>query len=350
MTTIVDNEGIEVRPVLSCELCGKEGERIYAKLRDRGFHAPGVWDIMRCSNCGLGWLNPRPFQEEIFKLYEDYYKKYVVTRAQTHTTPRLRRKIQKSVLATHLGYNDLLYSWKTQILGRLVSKFGPVREKVERGVMYLKSVEGGKLLDVGCGTGSFLAKMRDLGWEVIGVEPDSQAADIAATKYGVSIYKMTLEEAGFAKETFDAITMNHVIEHVSDPIAILEECRRVLKPGGTIAVVTPNIKSLTHRIFRETWELLDPPRHLYLFSPSSLRACARKAGLQVLQIQTKTNWAQGAWICSRTIHRNGALPGGQPKKISTQLYIEGQLNWFLQYVLNLILKDIGEELILIAKH
>ena len=128
--------------------------------------------------------------------------------------------------------------------------------------------------------------MSKKGWLVEGVDLDSQAVEAARAKYGVNVYNGRLEEINYPSHSFDAVTMNHVIEHIHDPIALLQECHRILKPGGILVVVTPNINSWGHRKFGQNWRDLDPPRHLYLFSQKLLLECASRAGFN--DFKTKT--------------------------------------------------------------
>ena len=107
---------------------------------------------------------------------------------------------------------------------------------------YLKADDRGRLLDVGSGNGLFLHQMKRLGGAVAGVELDGRAASVARAKFGLEVFEGPLEEATFPDEYFDAITMNHVIEHVLDPVGLLKECRRVLRPGGKLVVTTLNIQ------------------------------------------------------------------------------------------------------------
>ncbi|WP_353686677.1 class I SAM-dependent methyltransferase [Thermodesulfovibrio sp. 3462-1] len=151
--------------------------------------------------------------------------------------------------------------------------------------------------------------MKGLGWKVVGVDPDSKAVQIAREEFDLEVFQGTLEEAKFPDNSFDVITMNHVIEHVPDPIVLLTECRRVLKPEGKLMVVTPNIGSLGRRLFGEYWLHWDPPRHLFLFSPKSLRTCAERAGLIVRAIWTTSKGARFLWEASYLIKRDGNLPG-----------------------------------------
>lgn len=232
-------------------------------------------------------------------------------------------------------------------IGKTLSRIGPIREMVELSVMTLKRLPQGKLLDVGCGNGQFLAMMQDLGWEVVGVEPDGQAVKAARACLGLSVYEGTLEEAGFPEDSFDAITMNHVIEHVWDPISTLRECRRVLKVGGRLVVITPSIWSLGARLFSKAWLPWEPPRHLFLFSPRTLQECAEQAGLRVLKLWTTARSAH--WICSASysIRRNGTLPGGLLQRQSLWLQFAGFVFQLVEYGLCWV-TDAGEEIVLIA--
>ncbi|MEN3036859.1 MAG: class I SAM-dependent methyltransferase [Candidatus Methanosuratincola petrocarbonis] len=135
-----------------------------------------------------------------------------------------------------------------------------------------------------------------------------------AKKLGLEVIGGNLEAAEFPSRHFDAITMNHVIEHVPDPIGTLKECCRVLKPGGKLVVVTPNIGSMGYQVFGEHWRGLEVPRHLHLFSPRSLRTCAERAGLRVSDLRTTARNARFMYYASAIIRRDGALPGGSPAR------------------------------------
>ncbi|MDH4231879.1 MAG: class I SAM-dependent methyltransferase, partial [Nitrospirota bacterium] len=95
-----------------------------------------------------------------------------------------------------------------------------------------------------------------------------------------------LEALGLPDETYDAVILNHVIEHVHDPVQLLTECRRVMKPDGLLTAVTPNASSYGHSYFLSRWRGLEPPRHLHLLSPSNLQKIAEKAGFSTIKIWT----------------------------------------------------------------
>jgi len=160
--------------------------------------------------------------------------------------------------------------------------------------MYLADRKPGKLLEVGCGNGQMLRRMKDEGWDVTGIEIDAQAGIFAQLAVGAaSVYIGSLEEAALPDDSFNAITMNHVVEHLHDPIGVLGECYRILKPGGRLVLVTPNTQSLGHARFNRNWVGLDPPRHLYLYSPSSLSTLAQQAGFGEVNIWTTPANAYG---------------------------------------------------------
>jgi SAM-dependent methyltransferase len=167
-------------------------------------------------------------------------------------------------------------------------------------------------LDVGCGSGDFLLRMRGRGWEVLGVEPDPVAA-AAARRSDLDVRDGMLADAAFADDTFDAIVLSHVIEHVHDPIALLRECHRVLRPGGVLVMMTPNLSSVGHRRFGADWRGLEPPRHLHVFSVEALAACVQRVGLVLSEVRTSARMVRGIWWVSRTIQHHAGRRKRPPR-------------------------------------
>jgi SAM-dependent methyltransferase len=133
---------------------------------------------------------------------------------------------------------------------------------------------GSRVLDLGCGSGDWLAYAQKAGWSTAGVEPDPKAQRLGRRR-GIDI-RESLED--FADETFDAITLSHVIEHVHDPMETLRTCRALLAPGGMIYVDTPNLNAVGHGIYGRYWRGLEAPRHLVLFTRLGLRRALERAG------------------------------------------------------------------------
>lgn len=342
------NEGVRTQKASICLLCGKKGIPLYQNLRDCLFCVPGVWTLVRCLGCRLVWLNPRPIPEDVRKLYTEYFTHVPPRRVNTRLTP-LRRAIKRAVLASAFGYKQLAHGSVERTVGRVFSWVGPLREMVGQDVRWLDAPPGRRrrLLDVGCGNGRFLARMLDLGWKVVGVEPDHQAVNVAWEKLGDDVFRGTLEEASFLEESFDAITMNHVIEHLWDPVSTLKECHRLLKSGGRLVVVTPNLYSLAHKLFREAWRGLEPPRHFFVFSSHSLQACAKRAGLRVLKLSTTARLSRNIWASSRLVHQKGGLPGGSLTRIGWWLRLEGLAFQAVEHGYSRF-RDVGEEIVMVA--
>lgn len=149
----------------------------------------------------------------------------------------------------------------------------------------------GRLLDVGCGTGTFLHLARRHGWEVAGTEFSAFACG-AARAAGLSVHEGEVWDATLPPQSFDVVTSWHVIEHARDPRRVLEECRRLLRPGGWLFLATPNLRD---RFFQAAYlaargrrpPLFVPDErepHLYFFDRDSLRRLAAEAGLQVIRV------------------------------------------------------------------
>lgn len=302
----METDSIRATPAPVCALCGAAGEVLYRGLRDRSYAAPGEWALRRCTNpiCGLGWLDPRPLEEDIGKAYQTYY---------THQQPEPGAAwLRDAVWAVWHAYLGVRFGYRQGVGPRWRRWVAPLarlhpggQDELEAAAMYLHAPAApARVLDVGCGSGVLLARMKALGWEVEGVEVDEAAARLARAR-GVSVRVGTLAAQCYPENHFDAVHSAHVLEHVHDPAGLLRECARILKPGGRLVVLTPNFASRGHARFGAAWLNLDPPRHLFLFTPATLRRLVEQGGLTVDTLRTT---ARNAWVygaLSRRIERTG---------------------------------------------
>lgn len=286
-------------------------------------------NVCENSQCGMMWLDPQPLQADISQAYTRYYTHGAETNA-----PK-RSILIRSILKLRKGFLPL---WS------LISPIQRERQRVL--LMYLDKTRPGKLLDVGCGDGARLLRMKELGWEVQGQEIDPQAAAKAQEKLGDAVRLGEFKAIRYPSEYFDCITMNHVLEHVHDPVELLTECHRILKPGGTLVAVTPNAKSFGHDYFKAYWRGLEPPRHLNIFSPKAAEKAAKKAGFAVCQVWTTIanagSFAYGGYAIKSGGHSDGRLIATIHRRLAIELF---RLHIFFRFLLS---RDQGEECVVWA--
>jgi 2-polyprenyl-3-methyl-5-hydroxy-6-metoxy-1,4-benzoquinol methylase len=336
-----NRDEIRVEEVPRCPMCDGLGPFVYEGLRDRYWDAPGVWSYRRCTSCSHLWLDPRPIREDVGKLYASYFT-HGIERPDPFTGdgiwPRFRRGVMES-----LGYPGIVRDRTERLFGRVARLVPPVWEECEELCRSVAGPPRGVLLDVGCGDGTYLRTMRDLGWKVRGLEPDARAASVARAQ-GLDVIEGAVESSLRDREAYDVITMTHVIEHVVDPAQALATLRDALRPGGTLLLITPNAGSLGHRRFGASWYHLDPPRHLQLFTVANLAARTKAAGLEILRWRT-TGRGHLVYDASRSIERTGRFDLRDPSRQASR----GDQSFRLfEEVLLLAKPDWGEEILLFA--
>jgi SAM-dependent methyltransferase len=284
-------EGLE--RVSRCPTCDSAARHLlYSNLVDRSYScAPGAWKLFRCEGCSCAYLNPRPDQQTAHLAYASYYDgaDESLPREPTGIWRRMRRGLRNGYLNSRYGYDVRPAS----PLGPLAARLSPRhRETADEHVRNLRKPEGkARLLDVGCGEGEFLAGMQALGWSVEGIEPNGEAVSIAR-KRNVPVVQGTLADVDLADARFDAVTFRLAFEHLHDPFAALQACRRALKPGGVLWIATPNLASEGHRLFGENWIHLQPPRHPVVHTPDSAMLLLARSGFKLTALLPSR---QAAW-------------------------------------------------------
>jgi 2-polyprenyl-3-methyl-5-hydroxy-6-metoxy-1,4-benzoquinol methylase len=304
-----------------CPLCQREGRWLHRDLPDRLFGAPGLWSIRQCGNldCGLLWLDPMPLAEDLPLAYQNYFTHHDKPAERTGIVHRLYRL--------------------------LLSLSGLASQRTKLRTFFLRNTPRGRLLEIGCGNGERLAEFRSMGWEVEGQEVDVTAA-ARATARGLRVHLEALSNLSLTENSFDVVVMNHVIEHVHEPLALLRECQRVLKVGGQLKILTPNTASLGHRRFGPCWMALDPPRHLHLFSPTTLQQLVSSDGFRDCRVWTTAANAQFHAEGSLAIQRTGRHQFGPSPGLT--LGIRSLLFQLRASVTLLTCKNSGEECFLTA--
>jgi 2-polyprenyl-3-methyl-5-hydroxy-6-metoxy-1,4-benzoquinol methylase len=290
-----------LEPVATCPVCGSaKREILFDDLADRTFFvAPGRWTLKQCTDCRTGYLDPRPTADTIGLAYTNYYTHERVEQVAAEKLSPLRLWQRK--LAN--GYKNRRFETRLEPS----SNFGPIvaslmpenRLILDRQFRELERGKAGRVLDIGCGDGSFLDAARAMGWEAVGTDFDLTVVE-QARKRGLEVYQGTLDDV---PGTFDAITLSHVIEHLHDPVGTLKECYSRLNRGGFIWIETPNIDALGLQRYGPHWRGLEPPRHLILFNRQSLKQALADAGFGAIEELAQPSVVEGLWTMSERIAR-----------------------------------------------
>lgn len=304
------SDGLEGLP--SCPVCSAiNREIIHEGLTDNVFFcAPGKWNMYCCESCKSAYLDPRPSVDTISLAYQYYYTHDdVPTYSSLSFLGKLRRKLANGYRNHRYGTQD----FPASIIGILASSLMPgVRADIDAGMRHLPKIAAGKrLLDLGCGNGSFLLRARSAGWDVVGVDFDANAVN-AASRQRLDVRLGGVETLDPSIEQFDVITLSHVIEHVHDPIKVLQACYTLLKPGGYLWLETPNIASEGHRIFGESWRGLESPRHLVIFSLEAMHDALGIAGFAEVEDQPYRS------LCNDIFNHSKAISDGFDQSLMPQ--------------------------------
>lgn len=244
----------------SCVLCGCKTTRfLYPHL-----------DIIRCAECGLVRLQHLPNKEEVRQIYSESYF--------------------RSVDSGSIGYDDYVADQK-KISKTFHRRIGEIEKWAGK---------KGSLLDVGCATGFSLAVARERGWTARGIEISDYACNFAIRHLQVDVKCGTFSDNQPVARSFDVITMWDYIEHCLDPVHELELANRSLKPGGLLALTTPDIASVPARLWGPRWMGIKDKEHLYYFSPATIERLLRNTGFQVVRLEHVGKYVDISFFIKRT--------------------------------------------------
>jgi len=247
---------------VKCNVCGHQNGEFLFKNKDRFYGCPGKFNVYRCPQCGLIYLNPRPQDMTIY--YPSSYEPYAI-QPQKDYYQFLFQNLCHAYYQKHRTIIDQIKALCYQILYPAI----PLKYQ-------------GKILDLGCGTGAFLYHLKKQGWDVYGLEWSQRAVQFAREKLKLkNVREGKIEELKYPPEFFDVITMQHVIEHLEDPKAILKKIHQILRPQGLLLITTPNAAALNFQLFKQYWFDLETPRHLHLFNPFNSQKLAHTTGFSI---------------------------------------------------------------------
>jgi len=275
---------------ISCNLCSSNSLKAFLKTKVSDITKTS-FDLVKCDNCGLVFMNPRPAKGEQI----DYYSGQDTSQIKIpdfdgnkKIAAKISQWINKAILETHYGYSHLgnSRSFLIKIIKYILTFPFYVRQVlIGKDIYIIPFAEKGKMLDIGSGTGRNALGFKRLRWEVVGIEPSREVANFARQNVGMEVLNGDFEKIDLPVESFDAVLMINVLEHLHNPLESLNKIHTILKPSGMVAVRVPNIESLEFNMLRENFIFIDAPNHLYHFSPHTLRQLFKKSGLKITKLK-----------------------------------------------------------------
>jgi SAM-dependent methyltransferase len=257
----------------SCPLCASPAPCVFlhASQLDR---IPGTeYTYLRCRNCGFVFLDQKVSPE-----------------------------------ASHYdesGYYDRRASLLADVIEPLMNLLNRLRLLI---VERAWRRPPGRILDIGCGKGRFLAQARKAGWECMGIEPTERSWRVAVQEYGLDVVTKPLKDDHFSPQSFEVVTLWHTLEHIPDPVSVMSSAYRWLVPGGLAVVAIPNIASLQARLGGSLWFHLDPPRHLSHFTPKTANRLLVSCGFENPQVRFFYPELNGFGMIQTVLNRLGLSP------------------------------------------
>ncbi len=265
-----------------CAICGSTEVVELLAAPDRFHWRKEIYQLVRCRKCTCVSLASPPQPEEMGVHYDEDYHNAIVAS----------------------GGNSNRGRWKNE--QALISRYK----------------QRGAILDVGCSSGGFLSTMKSNVWKLYGIEMEESTAVKARAATGAQVFVGDAVEAPFPPETFDVVTSFDLLEHMYDPVEFVKKVRTWLKPGGIFVALLPNIDSWEAQLFGSYWYGLELPRHLFHFTPKSLRHLMAAEGFEEVYLATPPiSYIERSvgYVCSRLIEKVGLVPTPQAKPTATSL-------------------------------
>ena len=232
----------------ACPLCDSTQIAPFLTASDRFHMRREMYQLLRCSLCSAVWLDQPPRPDQMAIHYDHDYHEAITTAGEAYPETRWGR------------HREVIARYK----------------------------QGGAILDIGCSSGAFLRAMKGESWKLHGIEMEASTAERARAATGAEVFVGDVDDAPFRPESFDVITAFDLLEHVYRPRQFLGNVMRWLKPGGIFFTMLPNIDSWESQLFGSYWYGLELPRHLFHFSPRSLRHLLTDLGFEELLVMTST--------------------------------------------------------------
>ena len=261
----------------SCRICGYSVAEFLFKVESKRY-APGEYfDLHRCGKCSGIYIRPLLEFSDLKKYYPVSYKPHDPKRTKPcNARESIAKPLRKYIYGRRFNPRGTKINTIRKLLSWMLDKV------TYRSFPFPKGE--GKLLDIGCGNGTYLAAVKELGWRGFGVESNRSSARYANKSMGLEVQAEDFEVVVYPEKYFDVITMWHSLEHFSDPKKIIGKVRKLLKDDGILMIGIPNFSSLDRKLFKESWNGLEIPLHAWHYTPGSLHYLLQDSGFEIRRI------------------------------------------------------------------
>lgn len=267
-----------------CPLCSSSQVFPFLTAPDRFHLRRDLYHLLRCQSCSGVWLARPPRPHEMGIHYDEDYHRTIMTAGETYPEKRWKR------------HRELISRYK----------------------------QGGAILDIGCSSGAFLNTMKGPSWKLYGIEMEDSTAEKARTATGANVFVGDVADAPFPPESFDVITGFDLLEHVYDPRQFVGNVKKWLKPDGIFFTMLPNIDSWESKVFGSYWYGLELPRHLFHFSPRSLRNLMAALGFEeVFLFTSPVSYMERSvgYLLTEAMDRTGFSPAPPAKATPSNSFV-----------------------------
>lgn len=307
-----------------CPVCGSTKAASLFTMRDRLVHTPGEYRYRRCASCATAFQDPRVIAEDLGICYPaSYYRLRDRPSASATAASGVAASRRLGTVRDLVRHHVRLAARGTPadglggLIGRALARVPALRCRAFYGELHdelvPRTVHPGRALDVGCSTGEIVSALAAAGWDAEGLEWDAGVAEIARQRTLRPIRSGDILTADLPNGSYELVVLQHVLEHVPDPVAVLRRVAALLARDGRATLFFPNSQSLGARCFGSDWYEWDPPRHLCLPSLGALGLLARRAGLVVVRASSTAWRAATIYAASRAVRSGRALDRERPR-------------------------------------
>lgn len=334
-----------------CPICDSKKTKHSFTLPDRLHNTPGEFSYHLCNSCKSVFQNPMVIQEDLHLCYPSEYSPYNLKREVPDVDfdnlpdTTFRSNLRKAIVDKIKGKKVTGLTGK---LGSLMAKNAFFRERAFYGLVIDELLPKGSgeqfALDLGCGAGWLMEKLKKVGWNVEGLEWNENAAQMAREVTKCNVFAGDFREVDIPRNKYHLIVLSHVFEHFSDPKEALIRLRELLADGGKIVMFYPNSQSFSAKWHKTDWFAWEVPRHLIMPAPKAVKSLAKEVNFSEAKVFTRAYYSSVQWQSSVAYKKNV-----NPDKVRPQLNLVEKMGLVTEHILTTLGFEKGWETVAVLK-